>query len=59
MFSIRSIVTTIQSPTVVTDGIAVVAGAGHAVRVLGQREARQGERHRGAELLAEPYNDNI
>ena len=52
MFSIRSIVTTVQSPTVVTDGVAVVAGARHAVRVPGQAEPRQRERHRGAQLLS-------
>ena len=51
MLGVSSVVTTVECATVVGDGVAVVGGAGQAVRVLGQTHACQGEGDGGAELL--------
>lgn len=55
MFGVCRVVAAVESAAVVADGVAVVAGAGHTVRVAGQTEASQGESHRGAQLLAESF----
>jgi len=52
MFGVRCVVSAVESAAVVADGVAVVAGAGHAVRVAGQTQSCQGEGDGGAELLA-------
>ena len=43
MFSVCCVVSTVEGPTVVGDGVAVVGGAGQAVRVLGKAQTIQGE----------------
>lgn len=53
---IGGVVATAKGAAVVADCVAVVAGAGHAVRVSGQAQARQGEAHHGAQLLPEPFS---
>ena len=52
MFGVRCVVSAVESAAVVADGVAVVAGAGHAVRVAGQTQSCQREGDGGAELLA-------
>ena len=51
MLGVSSVVTTVECSAVVGDGVAVVGGAGQAVRVLSQTHAGQGEGDGGAELL--------
>ena len=55
MLGVGRVVAAVESPTVVADGVAVVAGAGDAVRVPGQAQPSQGEGHGGAELLAKSF----
>ena len=53
MLGVSRVVSAVESPAVVADGVAVVAGAGQAVRVASQAQPAQGEGHGGAQLLAE------
>ena len=53
MLGVGRVVSAVESPAVVADGVAVVAGAGQAVRVASQAQPAQGEGHGGAQLLAE------
>ena len=53
MFSVCGVVAAVEGAAVVVDGVAVVAGAGHAVSVASQAQSSQGEGHGGAQLLAE------
>ena len=55
MLGVSRVVSAVESPAVVADGVAVVAAAGHAVRVAGQAQAGQGEGHRGAQLLPKSF----
>ena len=55
MLGVGRVVATVESPAVVADGVAVVAGAGHAVRVPGQTQSSQGEGYGGAQLLAKSF----
>ena len=55
MFSVCGIVAAVEGAAVVADGVAVVAGAGHAVRVAAQAQPSQREGHGGAELLAKSF----
>jgi len=55
MLGVSRVVSAVESPAVVADGVAVVAGAGDAVRVAGQAQASQGESHRGAQLLPKSF----
>ena len=52
MLGVGGVVSAVQGPAVVADGVAVVARARHAVRVAGQAEPRQRECHGRAQLLS-------
>lgn len=56
VFSVCCVVSTVEGAAVVGDGVAVVGGAGQAVRVLGQAQPSQGEGDCGAELLSESFS---
>jgi len=45
VLGVGRVVATVESPAVVTDGVAVVAAAGHAVRVAGETQSSQREGH--------------
>ena len=55
MFGVGRVVSAVESPAVVADGVAVVAAAGHAVRVAAQTQPCQREGDGGAELLAKSF----
>ena len=52
MFGVGRVVPAVESAAMVTDGVAVVAAAGHTVHVPGQAQSSQGEGHGGAQLLS-------
>ena len=53
MLGVSRVVATVEGPAVVADRVAVVAAAGHAVRVAGEAQSSQREGHGRAQLLSE------